>query len=59
VELDAEGLDYPSKLDRSSAFIERLLGEGRARADRFFDERSAWPRPHTAPARSVVVRRRA
>jgi NTE family protein len=58
VELDAEGLDYPSKLDRSSGFIERLLAEGRARADRFFDERSAWPRPLTAPPRSVVVRRR-
>ena len=57
VELDLEGelLDYPSKLDRGIAHIERLLDEGRDRAEWFFDERSSWPRAHTVPARSVLV----
>jgi NTE family protein len=57
VELAAESLDYPSKLDRSSSLIEQLLAAGRERADWFFDKRSEWPRDRTAPARSVVVRR--
>jgi NTE family protein len=57
VELEAEGLDYPSKLDRASPLIESLVAAGRERADWFFDARSTWPRQHTAPARSVVVRR--
>jgi NTE family protein len=57
VELDAEGLDYPSKLDRRSAFIEELFGAGRERADWFFDERSRWPRARTAPPKAVRVRR--
>ena len=57
VELAAEGLDYPSKLDRRGVFIEQLLDAGRERADWFFDARSEWPRAHTAPARSVRVRR--
>lgn len=54
VELAAEDLDYPSKLDRDGAFIEQLLDAGRERADWFFDARSEWPRERTAPARSVV-----
>ena len=54
VELAAEDLDYPSKLDRDGAFIEQLLAAGRERADWFFDARSEWPRERTAPARSVV-----
>lgn len=57
IELDAEGLDYPSKLDRRDGFIERLLKAGQERAEWFFDQRSEWPRAHTAPARSVVIRR--
>jgi NTE family protein len=55
VELAGEGLDYPSKLDRGSAFIAQLLDAGRQRADWFFDERSRWPREHTAPAGSRVA----
>ena len=43
VELDGD-LDYPSKLDRSSAMIERLLLDGEERAGWFFDDRSLWPR---------------
>src|SRR5262249_31199826 len=58
VELEAEGLDYPSKLDRGSALIEQLIAAGRERADWFFDARSTWPRQRTAPPRSVFVRRR-
>ena len=57
VELAAEGLDYPSKLDRRSVFIEQLLDAGRERADWFFDARSEWPRARTAPPKSVRVRR--
>ena len=55
LEFDGESLDYPSKLDRGVAHIERLLDAGRERAEWFFDERSTWPRPHTVPARSVLV----
>ncbi len=52
VELGIEGLDYPSKFDRDTGFIERLLNNGRERAMWFFDERSAWPRAGTPPANS-------
>jgi NTE family protein len=58
VELDGEQLDYPSKLDRGSDLIEKLLDEGRSRAEWFFDARSKWPRDRTPPARSVVVPRK-
>jgi len=57
VELGAEHLDYPSKLDRTGAFIEHLLEAGRHRADWFFDDRSTWPRDRTAPPGSVRIRR--
>jgi NTE family protein len=43
VELDGD-LDYPSKLDRSSQMIERLMRNGEERAAWFFDGRSLWPR---------------
>ncbi|MQW90692.1 patatin-like phospholipase family protein [Sinorhizobium saheli] len=43
VELEGD-LDYPSKLDRSSPMIERLLRNGEERAAWFFDGRSLWPR---------------
>ncbi len=59
VQLDAEQLDMlldiPSKLDRRQGFIEQLLEAGRERAEWFLDERSAWPRERTIPARSVLV----
>ena len=55
VELDITGLDYPSKFDRTTAFIERLLRHGAERAAWFFDERSAWPRTGTPPATSRMV----
>jgi NTE family protein len=44
-------LDYPSKLDRSGALIERLLAHGRERAGWFFDVRSAWPPTASAGTR--------
>ncbi|MBI4725527.1 MAG: patatin-like phospholipase family protein [Rhodomicrobium sp.] len=53
VELGIDGLDYPSKLDRSSVLIEQLLANGAKRAEWFFDKRSAWPREGTIPAASV------
>ncbi|MBB4189599.1 putative acylesterase/phospholipase RssA [Sinorhizobium terangae] len=43
VELE-DDLNYPSKLDRSSPVIERLLRNGQERAAWFFDDRSLWPR---------------
>jgi hypothetical protein len=43
VELEGD-LDYPSKLDRSGAMIERLMRNGQERAAWFFDGRSLWPR---------------
>ncbi|MEZ0000340.1 NTE family protein [Sinorhizobium fredii] len=43
VELEGD-LDYPSKLDRSGAIIERLMRNGQERAAWFFDDRSLWPR---------------
>jgi NTE family protein len=57
VELDGEELDYPSKLDRGTFLIEKLLDAGRERSEWFFDSRSKWPRERTAPARSVLVQR--
>jgi hypothetical protein len=33
LELEHEPLDYPSKVDRRSAFIEKLLDAGRKRAE--------------------------
>jgi NTE family protein len=57
VEMEVEGLDYASKLDRTSAFIERLIEAGRERAEWFFDARSHWPRHRTAPPRSVWIKR--
>jgi NTE family protein len=54
VELDGEELDYPSKLDRGSELIEKLLEVGTERAEWFFDSRSKWPRDRTPPPRSVV-----
>ncbi len=50
VELGIPNLDYPSKLDRSGALIERLMQDGETRANWFFDERSLWPRAGTAQA---------
>jgi NTE family protein len=58
VELGIPGLDYPSKLDRSPEFIQRLLANGEERAEWFFDERSAWPRPGTPSAAAVQPMRR-
>ncbi|WFU92041.1 patatin-like phospholipase family protein (plasmid) [Rhizobium sp. CC1099] len=43
VELE-DDLDYPSKLDRSSPMIERLLRMGQERAPWFFEGGSLWPR---------------
>jgi NTE family protein len=57
VELGAGEFDYASKLDRSSALIENLMETGRRHADRFFDERSRWPREGTVPATSVRLSR--
>lgn len=48
-------LDIPSKMDRRRSFIEQLMHAGRSRADWFFDERSAWPREGTIPARGVLA----
>jgi NTE family protein len=53
VELGVANLDYPSKLDRSEALIERLIQNGEERAEWFFDVRSTWPRKGTAPAKAV------
>lgn len=53
VELGEPGLDYASKLDRSRAQIDRLMRDGEAQAEQFFDQRSAWPRTGTAPARAA------
>ena len=58
LELEHERLDYPSKVDRRSAFIEALLDAGRKCADRFFDPRSKWPRERTVPATSVSIGKR-
>jgi NTE family protein len=57
VQLHDERLDYPSKLDRTSGFIEYLLDAGRKCAGRFFEDASRWPREHALPTKSVVVQR--
>jgi NTE family protein len=56
VELGIPNLDYPSKLDRSSILIEKLLANGAERAEWFFDARSDWPREGTIPAAAVSHR---
>ena len=55
VELDAGGLDYPSKLDRRRELIEELLGNGRRRAAEFFSPDSIWPHVGGVPAKAVRV----
>jgi NTE family protein len=57
VELDAGQLDYPSKLNRSTVFIEGLLDEGQKCAERFFEARSVWPRESALSSKSVIVQR--
>jgi NTE family protein len=57
VELEAEQLDYPSKLNRSSTFIEDLLTAGQKCAERFFGEESVWPRERVLSRKSLVVQR--
>jgi NTE family protein len=54
VELGITGLDYPSKLDRSSVLIEKLMENGAERAERFFDSRSDWPRIGTVPDAEIL-----
>lgn len=54
VELPGGSLDQSSKLDRSAQLIERLFALGEERAEWFFDPRSLWPRPGTAPGRSKL-----
>ncbi len=56
VELDLP-LDYPSKLDRSSAFIQELVLDGRRHAGRFFEPDSLWPRPDGLPPRPIFPKR--
>lgn len=57
VELSIQGLDYPSKFDRSGPFIEALMRHGEERAAWFFDERSCWPRAGTPPCRPAFPAR--
>lgn len=56
LELDAPGLDYPSKLDRSPQLVQNLLTRGAEQAELFFEDSSLWPRRGTVPATSVVWR---
>ena len=53
VELGLTDLDYPSKLDRSSALIERLIADGKRRAPWFFSPKSLWPRDGCVPAKAI------
>ncbi len=55
VELSGVELDYPSKLDRSPAFIEELIERGRNSAEAFFDPSSEWQRVLSTPASSVLA----
>jgi NTE family protein len=57
VELEAEQLDYASKLNRSSVVIEGLLDAGQKYAERFFEDRSLWPRERALSGKSVVMQR--
>jgi NTE family protein len=55
VEMSADAtLDYPSKLDRSEAFLEGLFAIGKASADEFFREASRWPRSKSLPERATT-----
>ena len=53
VELGLTNLDYPSKLDRSAALIDRLVADGKERAPLFFSPKSLWPREGCVPARAA------
>jgi NTE family protein len=53
VELGLKELDYPSKLDRRAALIERLIANGKMRARLFFSAESLWPRVGCVPAKGV------
>lgn len=55
VELGLSGLDYPSKIDRSEAHIERLIEDGKTKAELFLSPSSLWPRKGSVPARSVQL----
>jgi NTE family protein len=53
VELGLTDLDYPSKLDRSAALIDRLIAEGKTRAQLFFSRKSLWPHAGCVPAKAL------
>ena len=55
VELGLPRLDQPSKIDRSKAHIERLIDDGKTKAELFFSSTSLWPRKGAVPARSVQL----
>lgn len=55
VELGLTGLDYPSKLDRRGELIERLIEDGKSRAEAFFSSSSIWPHERSVPAKAVRV----
>ena len=57
VELGVPDLDYPSKLDRSSAFIQELVLDGRKRASQFFEPGSLWPKPGGPPRGPMFPKR--
>ena len=57
VEIGVPRLDYPSKLDRSSGLIQRLLKNGRERSAWFFEDKSLWPRPGALTAECVTPQR--
>lgn len=55
VELGLPGLDHASKIDRRKAHIERLIDDGKTKAELFFLPTSLWPRKGAVPARSVQL----
>ena len=57
VELDFVDLDYPSKLDRSTAFIQSLILDGRSKAGRFFEPGSIWSGRDNPPSRPIFPKR--
>ncbi len=59
VELDMPDLDYPSKLDRSTAFIQSLVLDGRRNAGRFFEPGSIWSGGDNPPSRPIFPKRAA
>ncbi len=59
VELDLADLDYPSKLDRSTAFIQSLVLDGRRSAGRFFEPGSIWSGGDNPPSRPIFPKRTA